>query len=247
VDVKCVDRRGTTYVVEMQVLNVEGFEKRVVYNASKAYVRQLRAGDDYPRLNEVIAVTICDFVLWPEAAGLAQVPLLSRWRMQEQHGGRAGLGEVQYVFLELPKLPPDREPATVVEKWAYLFRQTAKLDQVPEALAQEPYREVLEVSRTAHFTDAEWEAYDRAKIAEQDARGALSLARREGKAEGKAEGEARGKAQGRADAIVVVMRARGLPLPPEDEARIRACQDLDQLDRWVERAASATSRDDLSA
>jgi hypothetical protein len=37
VDVKCVDLRGTTYVVEMQVLNVEAFEKRVVYNAAKAY------------------------------------------------------------------------------------------------------------------------------------------------------------------------------------------------------------------
>jgi predicted transposase/invertase (TIGR01784 family) len=36
VDVKCVDARGTTYVVEMQVLNVEAFEKRVVYNVVAA-------------------------------------------------------------------------------------------------------------------------------------------------------------------------------------------------------------------
>ena len=36
VDVKCVDVRGTTYVVEMQVLNVEAFEKRVMYNVAKA-------------------------------------------------------------------------------------------------------------------------------------------------------------------------------------------------------------------
>ena len=48
VDVKCRDARGTVFVVEMQVLNVEGFEKRVVYNASKAYVGQLSAGDAYP-------------------------------------------------------------------------------------------------------------------------------------------------------------------------------------------------------
>ena len=37
VDVRCVDAGGTTYVVEMQVLNVEAFEKRVVYNVVKAY------------------------------------------------------------------------------------------------------------------------------------------------------------------------------------------------------------------
>src|SRR5436853_610879 len=40
VDVKCRDGRGTHFIVEMQVLRVEGFEKRVVYGASKAYVNQ---------------------------------------------------------------------------------------------------------------------------------------------------------------------------------------------------------------
>ncbi|MEZ4307785.1 MAG: PD-(D/E)XK nuclease family transposase [Polyangiaceae bacterium] len=42
VDVKCTDARGVTYVVEMQVLQVEGFEKRVVYNVAKAYVKSDR-------------------------------------------------------------------------------------------------------------------------------------------------------------------------------------------------------------
>jgi len=54
VDVKCIDARGTTYVVEMQVLNVEAFEKRVVYNVAKAYTSQLKVGDPYPDLNDVI-------------------------------------------------------------------------------------------------------------------------------------------------------------------------------------------------
>ena len=35
-DVKCVDARGVTFVVEMQVAYVAGFEKHVIYNASKA-------------------------------------------------------------------------------------------------------------------------------------------------------------------------------------------------------------------
>ena len=51
VDVKCFDNQGRHYVVEMQVLNVEGFEKRVVYNTSKAYVMQLDTGRSYPPIN----------------------------------------------------------------------------------------------------------------------------------------------------------------------------------------------------
>ena len=66
VDVKCTDATGRRFVVEMQVLNVEGFEKRVVYNASKAYVMQLRNAEEYPALCDVVGVTICDFALWPE-------------------------------------------------------------------------------------------------------------------------------------------------------------------------------------
>jgi predicted transposase/invertase (TIGR01784 family) len=34
-DVKCTDATGTRYVVEMQLLHVEGFEKRVVYNVPR--------------------------------------------------------------------------------------------------------------------------------------------------------------------------------------------------------------------
>ena len=42
VDVKCTDSSGRRFVVEMQVLKVERFEKRDFYNAGKAYVRRLR-------------------------------------------------------------------------------------------------------------------------------------------------------------------------------------------------------------
>ena len=39
VDVKCREKSGRTFVVEMQVLKVEGFEKRVVFNAAKDDVK----------------------------------------------------------------------------------------------------------------------------------------------------------------------------------------------------------------
>jgi hypothetical protein len=65
VDVKCADTHGTTYVVEMQVLNVEAFEKRVVYNVANAYTNQIGASFAYPELDDVIGISICDFELWP--------------------------------------------------------------------------------------------------------------------------------------------------------------------------------------
>jgi len=36
-DVHARDEKGKSYIIEMQVLNVAGFEKRILYNACKAF------------------------------------------------------------------------------------------------------------------------------------------------------------------------------------------------------------------
>ncbi|MFN7714986.1 MAG: Rpn family recombination-promoting nuclease/putative transposase, partial [Pseudanabaenaceae cyanobacterium] len=60
-DVKAKLDNDTTVIIEMQVLNIEGFEKRILYNAAKAYSTQLGVGEDYNLLDPVIALTITDF------------------------------------------------------------------------------------------------------------------------------------------------------------------------------------------
>jgi len=241
VDVKCTDATGRRFVVEMQVLKVEGFEKRVVYNASKAYVMQLRNADEYPALCDVVGVTICNFNLWPERddTGRFKVPMLSRWRMQEQHSGERGLAQVQYAFLELPKYAAGDAPQTLIDRWAYFFREANNLSVVPPALSEEPFRGALEVTRMATFSPEEWEAYERAKMAEQDARGALTVARQEGVVEGLLAGK-------RAALLRVLSRA-GLALTKDEHARIVACSDAATLDRWFDNALGAKIAADVFA
>jgi predicted transposase/invertase (TIGR01784 family) len=203
VDVKCTDARGVVYVVEMQVLQVEGFEKRVVYNVAKAYVNQIAQGDGYPNLNDVVGITICDFALWPDTEG-RRLPMLTRWRMTEQETGAKELGQIQLVFLELPKYDASRPPHTVVEKWAYFFREADNLTMVPEELAEPPFIEALDAARTARFTAGEWDAYILAGIAIQNERGALSFAEKRG--------EQRGREVGLRQAIEVFCLALGIEL-----------------------------------
>jgi predicted transposase/invertase (TIGR01784 family) len=220
VDVKCRDIQGTTYVVEMQVLNVEAFEKRVVYNACKAYTQQLRSGEGYPHLDDVIAVSICGFSLWPTLPDAkVAVPMLSRWQMQEQHSGIRGLPHIQHVFLELTKYTCGDKPVTLLEKWAYFFTSASDFRLVPDVLVGTPIEQALTVSKTAAFTVEEWDAYDRAKIAEQDKRGLTSLARKEGKIEGfrdgRAEGLREGEAKGLREAILSVCDILGIECSQE--------------------------------
>ncbi|HZJ68020.1 MAG TPA: hypothetical protein VFD36_31170 [Kofleriaceae bacterium] len=99
------------------------------------------------------------------------------------------------------------------------------------------------------FSDAQREAYYRAKAegqAEGEAKG-----KAEGEAKGKAEGEAKGKAEGeargQAKALLVILKGRGLALTDEQRLHILACPDLAVLDRWLDRALLVTSVDELLA
>ena len=65
--------------------------------------------------------------------------------------------------------------------------------------------------------------------------------RRLGRAEGKAEGEAKGKAE----ALLAMLRARGIAVPEELRQRIRQCTDIPTLDGWIVRAATAASVHDV--
>jgi predicted transposase/invertase (TIGR01784 family) len=209
VDVKCTDAHGVTYVVEMQVLQVEGFEKRVVYNVAKAYVNQIGRGGGYPGLNDVVGITICDFELWPDTED-RRVPMLSRWRMTEQQTGAKELSQIQLVFLELPKYDASRPPQTIVEKWAYFFREADNLTVVPEVLAEHPFIDALDAARTAAFTASEWDAYILAGIAIQNERGALSVA------------EKRGEQRGLLEAVEALCDVLGIELTDDRQRKLTA-------------------------
>ena len=228
VDVKCVDAAGTTYVVEMQVLNVEAFEKRVVYNVAKAYTNQLSVGFAYPELDDVIGITVCNFELWPHRQA-PHVPMLSRRRMAEQESGVKGLPHLQFVFLELPKYAAGHEPKTSVDKWAYFFREAGNLMAIPEALQEPPLLDALEGARTARFNREEWDAYIAAGMAIQNELGALSLARKQG------------EAAARARDVLTILRVRGIAVPDAVRERILAEKDPALLERWLEKAAVASS------
>jgi hypothetical protein len=49
-----------------------------------------------------VAISICDFELWPDAAqearGLDVVPMLSRWNMTERVSGNSGLFECPLIL-----------------------------------------------------------------------------------------------------------------------------------------------------
>ncbi len=68
----------------------------------------------------------------------------------------------------------------------------------------------------------------------------IEQGRVEGLARGRAEGLAQGLAEGRAKAILRVLTARGVAVPTQVREQILGCSDLGVLERWLDRAVTAT-------
>jgi len=59
--------------------------------------------------------------------------------------------------------------------------------------------------------------------------------------EGKAEARAEARIEARIEAILTVLRVRGIEVPEAARERILAEKDMNQLARWLEKAAVATT------
>ncbi|MGH7600910.1 MAG: Rpn family recombination-promoting nuclease/putative transposase [bacterium] len=188
-DVKCRDNRGVEFVVEMQIQYVEGLEKRIQFNACKAYVSQLASGEDYPKLNQVIGITVLDFVMFRDFPHY-----LSCHEFKEKVTGNCYLDEIRHYFIELPKFTKTaNELETPIEKWCYFLKHTGKLQVIPDKLNSAPYLKAFELASRANMTKEEWEAFDATAVWIQDQRGAASAARKEGLQEGRQEGLQEGR------------------------------------------------------
>jgi predicted transposase/invertase (TIGR01784 family) len=252
-DVRCRDRSGATFIVEMQLVHVAGFDKRVVYNASKAYVDQLKTGESYTKLQEVVAISICDFDLWPDkeqrSLGLPLVPMLSRWNMREKSSLNNGLLQIQYAFLELKKVPKEKPKTLGAALWAWLFVNAPQLPEIPDDLPLGAYREALGIANQWTFSKEELDAYHKTVDEIEQLRVVMDAKWADGRQTGVAEGHKTGVAEGHktgvASAILAVLAARGVVVSDAARRRIVECKDVAVLERWITLAVTVVSADDL--
>ena len=69
----------------------------------------------------------------------------------------------------------------------------------------------------------------------------VAQGRAEGRVERRTEGRAEGRAEEAARAVLMVLRARGVAVPDAHRERILAQKDPERLERWLVKAAVASS------
>jgi len=177
-DVRAKLQSGDTVIIEMQVLNVEGFEKRILYNAAKAYSIQLDKGEKYAELSPVIALTITDFEMFPEIDRS-----ISRFVLKEKEFLIDYLsGDLQLVFLELPKFKvPLDELKSLTDKWIYFMQHAPDLSIVPQIMGNvTEIQQAFEIANRATLTREELDELEHQSFFIQDQQGAIVKALKQG-------------------------------------------------------------------
>ena len=169
-DVKATVKGGKTVIIEMQVLNLVGFEKRVLYNAAKAFSIQLDSGEDYNKLHPVIALTITDFEMFPESSQVT-----SRYVMKEVNDLTTYSNDIELVFVELPKFTKSLDELTsVTDRWIYFLRQADSLEMIPESWQGTPALEkAFQIAELSNLSREELDIFERKQRFLQDNRNSV--------------------------------------------------------------------------
>jgi predicted transposase/invertase (TIGR01784 family) len=178
IDVKATDQLGRTYIVEMQVGDLDGFEKRVLFYSSKSYSDQIKRADFYRKLRPVIFIGILDF------EHTENKNYISRSQIRDVETGEQTIKDMEFTFVELPKFNKKlHELKTLTEKWVYFIKNAENLEVVPDNINDEGLKSAYEEANVQTWTQEELDAYEYAFMREEDEKARLDKAKKDGKYE----------------------------------------------------------------
>jgi predicted transposase/invertase (TIGR01784 family) len=160
VDVRCRDKLGRLFIIEMQMFWVEAFTNRIVFNAGKAYVRQLGSGKEYHLLQPVYTLAILNKNFDHKS---------NRFYHHYQIVNRENTEEIipglEFVLVELtdkfrPETISDRK---LMVLWLRFLKEVGEemRSLPPEMQENEDIRQAAELCEVGAFSDAELAAYDK--------------------------------------------------------------------------------------
>lgn len=188
VDVRCKDKKGRQFIVEMQMIWSPEFKQRVLFNASKAYVRQISVGEEYELPQPVYSLNLVNEVFEPELEGCYH-----HYRMIHVENTDKVINGLELIFVELPKFNPHTysEKKMQVLWLRYLTEINERTREVPpELLANPEVKKAVTALEESAFTEAQLLGYEKFWDIISVEKTLYNSAERKGMAAGLAKGKA---------------------------------------------------------
>ena len=210
VDVRCKDKKGRQFIVEMQMIWTPAFQQRVLFNASKAFVRQLKRNRKYELLQPVYSLNLVNESFMNDYPD----EFIHNYNIVHELHSDKIIDGLHLTFVELPKFKPhsiaERKMAVLWLRFLTEINEDTTI--VPEELLDNPetskaLKEVEESAYTEQEIDAYEDFWDELGAERLLLVDSNNISLEKGLALGREEGRAEGLAQGRADSLAEVARA----------------------------------------
>ena len=210
VDVRCKDKKGRQFIVEMQIIWTPAFQQRVLFNASKAFVRQLKRNRKYELLQPVYSLNLVNESFMNDYPD----EFIHNYNIVHELHSDKIIDGLHLTFVELPKFKPhsiaERKMAVLWLRFLTEINEDTTI--VPEELLDNPetskaLKEVEESAYTEQEIDAYEDFWDKLGAERLLLVDSNNISLEKGLALGREEGRAEGLAQGRADSLAEVARA----------------------------------------
>ncbi len=223
VDVKCKDNHGRQFIVEMQMYWSESFKNRLVFNASKAYVRQLDKKESYQLLQPVYALSILN-----ENFDHKTTEFYHHYQIVNKGNTDEVIAGLEFVLVELVKFRPEKwADRKVAVLWLRFLKEVnEQTETIPEELmANDQIRKAAGLCEEGAFTPEELAAYEAYWDYIRTEKGIRDAALQEGEAIGIKKGQIEGLERGRTEGLEterknVVINSHRAGLPVETIAAI---------------------------
>jgi len=209
-DIYCQTENGDCLIVELQKAKQNFFKDRSVYYDTFPIQEQALQGDWNFELTPVYTVGVLDFVFDDHKD---DPTLLHTVELKNQHC-EVFYDKLKFIYLELPKFKKSLdELESHFDKWLFLLKHLAKLDDRPQPLQEGIFNELFEVAEIANFSRIEQESYQNSLKYYRDLNNVVDTARQEGKEAGLQEGLDIGRQEGAAqEQMRLLDRQRSLVL-----------------------------------
>ncbi|MDR2596993.1 MAG: Rpn family recombination-promoting nuclease/putative transposase [Treponema sp.] len=190
VDLKLSTKSGKIIHIELQVEKRTNTRNRMLFYASRLIGDQLKLGEDYNKLRQVISIVICDHNLLEEEDSYINIYEL---RNEEN---RSFTKLLRVIILELPKLPEivDR----TVWPWLKFFKCTEKEEFEMLALKYPELEKPVFCAKKMSLWEEWKDIRFHRNLQKIDERNLIEQIKIDGRAEGLAEGRAEGLEEGMA-------------------------------------------------
>ncbi|WP_303997260.1 Rpn family recombination-promoting nuclease/putative transposase [Megamonas hypermegale] len=195
-DIRAKMNDDTQINVEVQIAKPKDMKKRALYYWSKLYSYQIKEGEDYSILRDVISINLLNFKLFTEHNRCH-----SSCHITDDFDRKTVIRDFEMHFIELPKFKlGDIKKLRKSEKWIALFSNKCTEEELEEIAMGEPaIKKALEYQNYFMHDEKLRHKYELQEKAIRDYNSSMLAAKEEGISIGKQQGIDIGKQQEKYD------------------------------------------------